>query len=184
MLSWIRARFMGFDGRIDRVTFFTRYAALYVAVFVPATAATYQFIDTAPQSVAAPLISALAGLLILVGSVSLLVRRFHDFGLSGYAVAVYFGLGGVIGVLRAIALAGAVDVERIAGREHIGLMMTQGDFNFWILVWYLPGLAWAMTPFLIPSSQGANRFGPRPVRTAMRTRVIEDAEPSPSSAPF
>jgi uncharacterized membrane protein YhaH (DUF805 family) len=184
MLSWIRTRFMGFDGRIDRVTFFTRYASLYAVVFIPATAAIYQVVDTAPDGVAAPLISAFAALLVMVGSVSLLVRRFHDFGLPGYAVAFYFGLGAVIGVLRAIALAGALDVERIVGRESIAQLVMRGEVNFWLLVWYLPALAWAMTPFLIPSSPGANRFGALPIRRARRDRAM-DVESTPiSPAPF
>ncbi len=177
MLSWIRTRFMGFDGRIDRVTFFTRYAALYAAVFIPATAAIYQVVDTAPAGVAAPLISAVAALLVMIGSVSLLVRRFHDFGLSGSAVAVYFGLGAIIGVLRAIALAGAMDVERIAGRESIAALVMRGEVNLWLLVWYLPALAWAITPFLIPSSPEANRFGALPISRSRRSKAI-DAETS------
>ena len=106
-----------------------RYAALYAVVFVPATAGVYQVVDTAPDGIAAPLISAFAGLLLVAGSVSLLVRRFHDFGLSGNAVAVYLVLGGIIGVLRAIALAGAMDVQVIAGRQSIAQLMARGDFN-------------------------------------------------------
>lgn len=183
MISWIRARFTGFDGRIDRVTFFVRYAALYAVVFVPATAGVYQVVDTAPEGIAAPLISAFAGILLIAGSVSLLVRRFHDFGLSGYAVAVYLVLGGVIGVLRAIALAGAMDVQTIAGRESIAQLVARSEVNLWLLMWYLPGLAWAITPFLMPSSPRANSYGPLPVRRPRRAGAL-DADHSVSPAPF
>jgi len=187
MLTWIRERYFSFAGRLDRATFFSRYATVYLLVFVPATTAVYHLQETAQETydLAAPLISILAALLIIGIGSSLVVRRFHDFGFSGYTVVVYYALGGAIGTLRAVALAGAYDVEQVAGRESSVQLMAHGEVNTWLLMWYLPALAWAMTPFLIPGSKRANRFGPHYVRLVGRDgKTVPDGDADALPAPF
>ena len=182
MWTWIRERYFCFDGRIDRPTFFLRYASLYLLIFVPATFAVFLVQvskwDSATQDAIMPLIFIFTAGLIFGGTAPLIVRRFHDFGFPGYAVVVYYAFGAFIGILRAIALYGALDVEVIAGRETVGALMAHGELNVWLLLWYLPALAWAMTPFLVPGNKHFNRFGQRSDTRAERRMRMSSNRPA------
>lgn len=147
MLSWMRNLYFGVDGRLNRPAVIRRYAALYVIVFVSAIVAVFNVLDTATQNTGAMLISVAAGTAMLLGSVPLLMRRFHDFNLSGEAVAAYLLMGGAIFAVRAAALQSEMSDSPLNGGW------------LWLFLGYLPGLIWAMAPFLIPGSAGENRFG-------------------------
>ena len=147
MLSWLRNLYFSVDGRLDRPAFIRRYAALYVIVFVAAVYAVMKVLDTATRDSDAMLISVAAGAAMLLGSVPLLMRRFHDFNLSGEAVAAYLLTGGVIFAVRAAALQSEMHGSALNGGW------------LWVFLGYLPGLIWDMVPFLAPGSASENRFG-------------------------
>lgn len=160
----VHQRFGTFEGRLDRGTFIARYVVLYLIVFVPAVAGVASVLDSATRNSAAALISGAAALALLTGSLPLLVRRFHDFGLSGQEVAVYYFLGGMIGAVRTIAMKAETD--------HVSATLAQGEISTWLLVWYVPGVLWAMAPFLIPGDRGVNRYGPSAARPLVSKRVV------------
>ncbi len=147
MLSWMRNLYFSVDGRLDRPAFIRRYVALYVIVFVAAVIAVFKVLDTATRDTDAMLISGAAGSAILLGSIPLLMRRFHDLNLSGEAVVAYLLTGGVIFAVRAAAL----QSQMIPDALHGGWL--------WSFLGYLPGLIWALVPFLAPGSSGENHFG-------------------------
>jgi uncharacterized membrane protein YhaH (DUF805 family) len=159
MWNWLRDRFITLEGRIDRVTLARRYGALYLIIFVPAVAGVFTVLETATHDTYALMISALAGLLFIAVGIPLLVRRFHDFDVSAHFVVAYYGIGFAIGAARALAM----------HREMDGIWRTlaQGETSTWMLLWYVPGLAWALLPFVLPGTPGPNRFGPAPSRAAL-----------------
>ena len=153
------------QGRLGRRAFLTRYSVIYLLVFIPAVTALTSVIDTATRDSAAALIYGAAAITLLATGVPLLVRRFHDFGLSGQEVAVYYFLGALIGAVRTVAMQ--------AESVHVSTTFAHGQISTWLVVWYVPGLLWAMTPFLIPSDRTANRYGPSTARPGTSRRQVQ-----------
>src|SRR5205085_304515 len=85
-------------------------------------------------------------LVSLIGSTCLLVRRFHDFDFSGYAVLIYF-----IAAMVVASIIAAIFGE------------LPGDQNYetgWVQSLAL--LLWDVIPLLLPGSTVTNPYGPPP----------------------
>ncbi len=185
VINAIHQFFFTCQGRLDRRAFLVRYSVIYLLIFIPAVAALASVIDSATRDSAAALVSGAAAITLLAAGAPLLVRRFHDFGLSGQEVAVYYFLGGLIGAVRTVAMQ--------AESVHISTTLAQGQISTWLVVWYVPGLLWAMTPFLIPGDRTANRYGPSTARAGFSKRQVQrrrmggaadEPLPSPSRVAF
>jgi uncharacterized membrane protein YhaH (DUF805 family) len=157
--------FFTLEGRLNRGAFLARYCVVYLLIFIPAVAGVVEVLDSATRDASAALISGAAAVTLLTASVPLLVRRFHDFGLSGHEVAVYYFLGGLIGAVRTVAMQ--------AESTHVSTTLAQGEMSTWLLVWHVPGLVWAMAPFLIPGDRAANRYGPSTAGAFVTKRQLQ-----------
>jgi len=141
-LLWHLKNCWGFDGRVGRLT----YLVCSVVFLILGVIANLLWMASADGNILFYIAAAPLFLISLVGSTCLLVRRFHDFDFSGYAVLVYFVAG-----MGVAALVAALFGELL------------GDQNYqtgWAQSVAL--LLWELIPLLIPGSTVTNTYGPPP----------------------
>ena len=140
-LGWHLRNCWGFDGRVGCLT----YLVCSVVFGVLGVVANLLWLRS-DGSVVFYFAAAPFFLISLVGSTCLLVRRFHDFDFSGYAVVLYFIAG----------MAASAAVAFIFGEQP-------GDQNY-KTAWAqsLALLLWELIPLLIPGSTVTNTYGPLP----------------------
>ncbi len=129
-------RYLSFTGRLSRLPFFLRGITLGITAAVMFAASVPLFINGARALWWAGLAVAIGSLIFLaVGSVSLLVRRLHDLGLSGYHT-VWVGTAQV----GWTALSHGPKYAILFGLPFAGICL-------WLIFW--------------PGNAGVNRFGER-----------------------
>jgi uncharacterized membrane protein YhaH (DUF805 family) len=125
-------------GRARRAEYWWWTLAVFALVFVAAVLDAMLFgVNTYTSEPNQQILSSLAALAIVAPSISVMSRRFHDVGLSGWLVAGVFGA----------YLLGFVGIQE---NEDAGAV---------IIV--LAGLA-ALVVTVLPSKPGANQYGPNP----------------------
>jgi uncharacterized membrane protein YhaH (DUF805 family) len=127
-------RYLSFDGRLARLPFFARniYVGLAAAVIAIASVPLFST-DTSVGYWGGVLVVVTSLSLLIVGSVSLIVRRLHDLGLSGYH-AIWAGAAQAAWIVISHGPPGVV---------LLGLPLAA--IGFWLLLW--------------PGKKAANRFG-------------------------
>jgi len=130
-------RYFEFDGRSRRL----EYGLFFVFCLVVQTVISLIETGADPLDVGSGsgIVSGIFALAILVPSVTLTVRRLHDFNASGWWFPLMF-----FPTLVVLALAGSVDVAGPALMLGLGLL---------VLV---------LLCFFKPGTSGGNRFGPDP----------------------
>ena len=130
-------RFFSLNGRLARLPFFLRGIQVSIAGLVIFFASLPLFIsDGRALWWAGILVVALAGVVLVVSSVSLTVRRLHDLGLSGYHA---------IWVIAADSLSGVLSY---GSTKVVLFSLPLAIVGFWLLFW--------------PGNKIANRFGAVP----------------------
>jgi uncharacterized membrane protein YhaH (DUF805 family) len=133
----IVGRYLSFEGRLARLPFFGR--GVFLGVVAAALAmASIPFFSREGLSWGLGLLIVVAALVLLaVGSLSLIVRRLHDLGLSGYHAIWVFA-------------AETVWVPLSYGPPEVMLAgLPLAAVGLWLLFW--------------PGNRGPNRFGEKPV---------------------
>ena len=135
---WYRDNFIAFEGRLARRAFVVR-SLMLLGISVGFAAAGYAMFELAPPMVGVMFFFSGAAL-ILASSLSLLVRRFHDLGRSGYTVITYYSASAA--VIGAEAL-----LEEMVGMLAATLLgLLVGALSLVILLW--------------PGRQAPNAYGP------------------------
>lgn len=150
--AWYRATYLTFDGRIGRLKYLGYTLLLALPIFVAALLVVLWrrwggFDGSLSQAVFGAAALALFGVILvgnIVGSVSLAVRRLHDFNMSGWWIAAYCAANIVMKVPRALVRAGGAEPGAV-----LELLALLADLIPVVL-------------FLMPGAKGANRFGPPP----------------------
>jgi uncharacterized membrane protein YhaH (DUF805 family) len=140
-LNWLR-EFTTYQGRLRRSQFLWRH---FVLSFVGGAAAMLLMLAlsvVAPQNTAFTAAMAIIMIPLMYADISLVVRRFHDVGLSGWWLTAIFAV-----TLLALALP------------------LQGS-SIWMFALLMPvNIGYVVLLLLVPGSKGANRYGePSPRR--------------------
>ena len=88
-------------------------------------------------------------LAIIIPSVTVMVRRFHDVGLSGWWIGGYWIANVVVGFISTLSLGGSSDAGS-AGSTILGLILNLAGIGLFIVT-------------LLPSQSGTNKYGPHPL---------------------
>lgn len=137
-MSWVRG-FTTYEGRLNRIQMLWRHAALCfvggaAGMLLITAGSAFLSLDTAFA-----LVMPFVGIPILYADLSLVVRRFHDVGLSGWWLLPLFGVAGAL-------------------FAFISLWPSP-----WLLLVIFPiNCGYLMLLFLVPGSAIANRYGEPP----------------------
>lgn len=137
-MSWVR-EFTTYRGRLNRIQLLWRHAVVCfagAAVGILLIAIASMFSST---NAAATLVMPIVMIVVMYVDLSLVVRRFHDVGLSGWWLLPVFGLAAVLFWFSAISPS-----------PWLLLAIFPVNFGYLILL------------FLVPGSRGANRYGDPP----------------------
>lgn len=130
-------RFFSFDGRLARLPFFLRDIQIVIVAVVIFFLSLPFFINGGRALWwAGILVVALAGVVLVVATVSLTVRRLHDLGLSGYHA------------IWVVAADATSEVLSYGSAKAVLFSLPLAAIGFWLLFW--------------PGNKDVNRFGAVP----------------------
>jgi uncharacterized membrane protein YhaH (DUF805 family) len=136
-MARIIERYLSFKGRLARLPYFARGFSLSIIAAALGMTSIPLFAQGGPWWWIGILDVAAVLALLVVGVVSLMVRRLHDLGLSGYH-AIWVGAAGA----GSEVLSHGPPIIMLAG-------LPLAAVGLWLLFW--------------PGNRGANRFGEQPI---------------------
>jgi uncharacterized membrane protein YhaH (DUF805 family) len=136
-MARIIERYLSFDGRLARLPYFARNVSLGVAAVALGMTSIPLFVQGGPWWWIGIVVLVAVLALIVVGGVSLTVRRLHDLGLSGYH-AIWVGAAGV-----------GWEVLSHGPPKTVLAGLPLAAVSAWLTFW--------------PGNRGVNRFGERPI---------------------
>jgi uncharacterized membrane protein YhaH (DUF805 family) len=145
--------FFGFDGRINRSKYWLA-ALVYFAILVVLAAVDY----ATDQGFIFQAISGMLNIVILISSIAVGVKRLHDRNKSGWYMALFYILPGIL--VAAGALVGVTHDESTTITAVLGLSASA------IGIWALVELG------CLRGTIGGNRYGPDPIAPEILTPPV------------
>ena len=167
-LTCIR-KYVTFEGRARRKEYWM--FTLFIVVFVVVTMLLdILLFGATPDNPTSPrYLTTLYGLFVFLPTLTVVVRRLHDIGRSGWWLAGYYGVAFVCTILMMIGsvlmLGGKGSGMALTGVGFAVLMITA----VWMIVW-----------MCFDSQAGENKYGPNPKQIAA---PVESAAPAAAAEP-